>query len=472
MTDQSTDYKRTKRLYWEPSYVPPEAIYPASAYEGIHFSDWDRWDDPFRMSFRQYVEVQAKKDNGFHPAREAFDRHGGVDKIDRRWIEGLKVLYPILFHGEYGALRSNARVSRYAPAPALRAAAFYQSIDELRHSQNHVYQMRLLNKHTTGGFNNWAEWKKHHFLLQPAKRLFEDIVASPNVFEAVMGLNILVEVAYTNLVFVGIPSVGVLNGDLALASEFLTTQSDETRHMAIGQSTLRTLLEGDERNLEPIQYWLDKYFWLLHRIIGCAASLVPDYFARRKALPMNKMYARYVLDNYVSGLVEDLGKFGLQAPRFLDDANREMQDASHTLFRTLFQYKHMLFNKMFVPDEADMEFFGEHYPHWSERHGRFWDEVRAGDPKDLASLPLLCQVCLLPCVFPLPEDPTIRCSTWSDRTFWFCSDGCQWIFDHEPHRYSAAVPLDKVLTGKDVPEIRAHMRLSGKLGGVLEEDAA
>ena len=176
MSDQATEYRRTKRLYWEPSYVPKEAIYPPANYEGIHFKDWDRWDDPFHMSFKQYVEIQAKKDNGFHPARDAFDRYGGSDRIDRRWLEGMKVVYPILFHGEYGALRSHARVSRYAPAPALRAAAFYQSIDELRHSQNHVYQMRMLNKHTDG-FNNWAEWKRHHFLLQPAKMLFEDIVA-------------------------------------------------------------------------------------------------------------------------------------------------------------------------------------------------------------------------------------------------------------------------------------------------------
>jgi hypothetical protein len=53
---------------------------------------------------------------------------------------------------------------------------------------------------------------------------------------------------------------------------------------------------------------------------------------------------------------------------------------------------------------------------------------------------------------------------------WFCSDGCQWIFDNEPERYSRAVGLDRVLTGKDVAEIREHMRLFGKLGGVLEEE--
>jgi phenol hydroxylase P3 protein len=467
-TQNTAEYNRTKRLYWEPSYVPKEAIYPPANYEGIYFKDWDRWDDPFQMSFKQYVEIQAKKDNGFHPARDAFDRYGGTDKMDPRWVEGMKVVYPILFHGEYGALRSNARVSRYAPAPALRAAAFYQSIDELRHSQNHVYQMRMFNKHTEG-FHNWAEWKRHHFLLQPAKMLFEDIVACENVFESVMGLNILVEVAYTNLVFVGIPSVGVLNGDTAGAAEFLTTQSDETRHMAIGQSTLRTLLEGDDRNLPQIQYWLDKWFWLLHRIIGCPLGVIPDYFAKRKALPMKQMFQRYIVDNYVAGMVEDLGDLGLQPPRFLDDAVREMEDAGHSLFRTLFQYKHMLFNKMFVPTDTDMEFFAEHYPHWEERHGTFWDEVRAGDPKDLPSLPMMCQVCQLPCIFPVPESPTIRCAEWGGEVRWFCSDGCQWIFDHEPERYSRAVGLDRVLTGKDVGEIREHMRLFGKLGGVLEE---
>ncbi|MGH8974268.1 MAG: hypothetical protein ACRD0C_13845 [Acidimicrobiia bacterium] len=469
MTTATSDYRRTKRLYWEPSYVAAEEIYPPATHEGIFFKDWDRWDDPFHMSFKQYVEVQAKKDNGFHPTREAFDRYGGMERVDRRWIEGCKVLYPGLFHGEYGANRSHARVSRYAPAPALRAAAFYQSIDELRHSQNHVYQLRMLNKHTEG-FNNWSEWKRRHFVLQPLKFLFEDIVACTNVFEAVVALNVLVEVCYTNLVFVGLPSVGVLNGDMGLAGEFLTTQSDETRHMAIGQSTLRTLLEGDERNVEKLQYWLDKHFWICHRVFDSLLGVIPDYFARNKALSMKEMVKRYVVDNFVDGLVEDLGKYGLQAPRFLDLAVSELEDGPHSIFRTAFQYKHVLFNKMFIPDERDMEFLAEKYPHWEERHGRFWEEVRAGDPKDLPSLPMICQVCQVPCVLPTPEDPSICSAVWNERVYWFCSEPCRWIFDHEPQRYSKAVTLDRVLTGKDVPEIRAAMGLHGKsMGGVLEE---
>src|SRR5581483_8079311 len=129
-----------------------------------------------------------------------------------------------------------------------------------------------------------------------------------------------------------------------------------------------------------------------------------------------------------------------------------------------------LFNKVFVPEASDFDFFAEHYPHFEERHGRFWAEVADGDPKDLPSLPMLCQLCQLPCIFPTPEAPSIRWSEWNGELFWFCSDGCQWIFDHEPRRYSRATTMDRLLTGKDVPEIRSSMGLHESIGGVMGED--
>ncbi|MGH8998613.1 MAG: toluene hydroxylase, partial [Acidimicrobiia bacterium] len=61
------EHRRTRRLYWQPTYVDEETIFPSVAREGIHFKDWDSWDDPFHMSYRQYIDVQAKKEAGFHP---------------------------------------------------------------------------------------------------------------------------------------------------------------------------------------------------------------------------------------------------------------------------------------------------------------------------------------------------------------------------------------------------------------------
>ncbi|MGQ0843795.1 MAG: hypothetical protein ACT4QF_06635 [Sporichthyaceae bacterium] len=456
---------RAKQLYWKPSYVDLDAMYPPLASAGIHFDDWDAWDDPFNISYRQYIDLQAKKELGFHPVRDAFERYKGDQHVPARWYDGMKLAFPFLQTAEVAAGRAHARTARYAPAPALRAAAFYQSIDEMRHFQNHIYEMRTYNQADTG-FDNWAVWRDNHFSMGPARYIYEDLMNSDNIFESIMALNICVEVVFTNLIFVGIPSVGALNGDTAMAQEMLTTQSDETRHMAIGQSTLRTLLR-DDRNVEQLQYWLDKWFWLQHRAVAGPIGMIPDYFAKRKYIPYQQMYQRYVIDNFIAGMVDDLAEFGLKPPRFLDDAKAELPDYSHTLYRTLFQYKNVLFNKMFVPTDHDMEFFTDHYPDFEANHGQFWQEVRDGDPKDLPQLPMLCQMCGLPCVFPVPERANVFCSMYEGNAFWFCSKGCQYIFDHEPHRYEHRVTMEKTLNGLDVPEIRKRMGVEANIGGLL-----
>jgi phenol hydroxylase P3 protein len=81
-------------------------------------------------------------------------------------------------------------------------------------------------------------------------------------------------------------------------------------------------------------------------------------------------------------------------------------------------------------------------------------------------------MCGLPCVFPVPERPTVCCSTHQGRVYWFCSNGCKWIFDHEPFRYAHRVTPSQTLNGLDVPELRTKMGLTKGLGGLLtaEED--
>lgn len=463
-------YNLVKRLAWEPSYVEEEKVFPQSATAGIYAKDWDAWEDPFHMNYRRYAEVQAKKEFAFHPTREAFARYDDVNRVDRRWLEGIKIVYPYLLLGEYSANRSHARVSRYAPAPALRQASFYQSIDELRHSQNHIYQLRMLNQAGDEGYDNWAYWMGHHFLLKPSRNTFEDILNCDNIFEAIVALNLCVEVGFTNLIFIAIPHTAALNGDTALAQEFLTTQSDETRHMAIGQSTIRSLLEADDRNIERIQYWFDKWFWLTHRGAGVPSSLLIDYFGRNKAMSFKDAYNRYVVQNFVGGMIEDLDSFGLKAPWSLDIAVREVEDISHSLFRTLYMYKGVLFSKMFAPNQADHEFLHASYSHFGERHGKFWDDVAAGDTKDMAVLPMLCQVCQFPAMFPTPEEPSIQVREYQGSVYSFCSEPCAWIFDNEPVRYSKSITMDKLLTGLEVPQIRQAMGLRGNQGGLIDPD--
>jgi phenol/toluene 2-monooxygenase (NADH) P3/A3 len=49
----------TRDLDWEPTYVEPEKLYPHTRYEGIKIHDWDKWEDPFRLTVDSYSKYQA-----------------------------------------------------------------------------------------------------------------------------------------------------------------------------------------------------------------------------------------------------------------------------------------------------------------------------------------------------------------------------------------------------------------------------
>lgn len=464
-------YQQTTRdLYWEPTYVPPEEIYPPNAHEPIYFKNWDRWQDPFRMFYKEYVRVQSKKEVGWHAMLEAAERFGYIDHVDPRWLEGMKLYMPAVNQAEYEAHRNHLHTARFAPAPALRQAALYQAMDELRHAQNDIYYPRWANRHRDG-FGDWAELYQSHWLTQPFRTVFEDLLVS-GPFETCMGLNFVVEVGYTNLLFVVVPSVGVANGEYVFGQLQLTTQSDETRHMAIGQATIRTLLEEDSRNIPIVQEWFDKWTWRNHRLFNTAVSIFNDYFARNKTLSFKEAYKKYFLENFVGGMVDELGPLGLKPPRFLDDMIYETEFISHVVWKELYMRKQILFFKVFAPDERDKEWLREKYPDWDRLVGKFWDEVEQGAPGDAANLPMICNLCHVPCIYPEPEHPTIRTSVFDGRTYWFCSDGCKWIFDREPQRYWTDYTLTEgILTGRvpgDPEGLMKYLRLRPGLGGVLE----
>ena len=58
-----TRYKAmTRDLSWETSYQPMEKVYPYERYEGIKIHDWDKWEDPFRLTMDAYWKYQGEKE--------------------------------------------------------------------------------------------------------------------------------------------------------------------------------------------------------------------------------------------------------------------------------------------------------------------------------------------------------------------------------------------------------------------------
>jgi phenol hydroxylase P3 protein len=467
--DQYKDF--TRDLGWEPSYVPKEEMYPPEHAEGVHFSDWDKFDDPFRLFYKDYVKVQEKKEESLHMVFDHAARYDYLSRVEATWLEGMKLFACGQGQTEYETCKDHMAIARYSPAPALRAASLYQSIDELRHAQNYAHYLRYANRKLPG-FSGWATLFQNHWLYQGIRHCFEDILTA-NPFEAIIAANVVLEIGFTNLNFVALPAVGAANYEYAWSQLQLTTQSDETRHMAIGQSMMRTLLEEDSRNLPIIQGWLDKWTWRLYRVDALGGSIFFDYFAKNKVMSYKEAFQKYFVDDFIGGLVADLGPYGIKEPAYLEYMLDDMDQLSHVVWKYLYQRKDMLWFKMFQPDDEDREWLTEKYPDWPQLVGRFWDDVAGGRDVANAGLVPVCNLCQVACMFQDEHGPMIEGPVELDgRTYWFCSRPCREIFMNEPEKYKGGKTIvDLVLDGAMPDDPDEFLKLLGinepGLGGDL-----
>ena len=58
----------TRGLDWETTYQSMDDVFPYDKYEGIKIKDWDKWQDPFRLTMDAYWKYQSEKDEALcHP---------------------------------------------------------------------------------------------------------------------------------------------------------------------------------------------------------------------------------------------------------------------------------------------------------------------------------------------------------------------------------------------------------------------
>jgi phenol hydroxylase P3 protein len=462
----------TSDLEWEPDYVARDEVHHAAYQTRIKVKNWASFDDPFKLFFQEYVKIQAEKEKVFHDAIRLAERFGQAKRLNPRWIESQKFYLPAVTNAEAEAHRSHMGIARYSQSSALAMASFYQVLDELRHSQNDVHALRYWSKYVDSA-RNWAVLFQHHWAVQVLRSLFEDMMTPQDPFEALVHTNVALEMGMTNLLFVAAPIAGAANGDTVFAQLQMSTQTDETRHMALGQAALRVILEdGNEENLALLQRWLDKWSWRMFRAFA-VTGLLTDYYAENKTSSFKEAYERYYIHGFLEGLMEDFEPLGLKPPRFMKEMESEVDTISHQIFKLAHQYNYINYFRTFPPTEQDKAWLREKYPDWDALVGDYWAKVEAGDPGIVQGLPMVCNLCHFPAVFPTPEKPTLRSSIYQGRTYHFCSDGCKWVFDQEPEKYYKDRTLTElVIAGEapgDIPALREYMGLpaDGSWGGDL-----
>lgn len=430
-------HDKIKGLEWTPTYFTPEAKYETK------FHIPKKTKDPFRHLIRDYMAMEAEKDDRQYGFLDGALRTGGTSQIQPRFAEAMKPAMAILPFAEYAAGKCQGMLISTVENEELRNGYLAQMLDEVRHNQQEMYLGRYYMKHygDPAGFDVSQKGFGEHFLGSAGRAFIETFVAGDPI-ECAISLQVVGETAFTNPLFVAFPNTAAANGDHVTPTVFLSIQSDEARHMANGYATLVAAL-SDDRNLPLIQEALDKHFWRTHKFIDSFLGTLTDYFSVNRLQPYKQMWQQWVIEDWVGSFIARLEKFGLKPPRWLPQAQKNTNWMHHSIAMSAFALWPVSFWRYDVMTDKDCEWFEKNYPGWSTYYGKFWEEFRRmSDRKHgelpaqlFDSLPPLCQVCQLPCVFPRPDINTVRVVEKAGKKRAFCSEPCEWAFDLEPMRY-------------------------------------
>lgn len=460
-------HEKVKGLEWTPTYFEPETKYPS------RFHIPRKAKDPFRHLIRDYMAMEEEKDNRQYGFLDGAVRMDNPNHVAPRFAEALKPAMAILPFAEYAAAKCQGLLISAVDNEELRNGYLMQMLDEVRHVQQEMYLSRYYMKHygDPAGFDIGQKAFGNHFLASAGRAFFETFIAGDPI-ECSISLQVVGETAFTNPLFVAFPNTAAANGDQATPTVFLSIQSDEARHMANGYATLVTVL-SDDRNVPLIQEAIDKYFWRGHMFIDAFLGVLTDYFSANRVGAYKQMWQQWIIEDWVGSFIARLEKFGLKPPRWLPQAQTNIPWINHSTAMAGYALWPIAFWRYDAPTEKECEWFEAQYPGWYSAYGKFWEAYRTmTDPKQgqipaqlLPSLPPLCQVCQMPCVFPRPDISTVRIVEKEGKKRAFCSEACEWMFDLEPLRYLGYTNWYERFDGWDLAEViteLGYLRPDGK----------
>lgn len=448
----------SRGLDWEPSYQKREDIFRDMTFEGIKIHDWDKWEDPFRLTMDAYWKYQGEKERKLYAIIDAFQQNNGQFNVsDVRYVQALKLFLNAVVGLEYSAYRGFTRLGREMAGAGPRIGLQMQALDEVRHATTQVHALSHYNRFFEG-MDNFPHQYDHAWYLSVPKSFFDDACAS-GPFEYIIAISFAFEYVLTNLIFMPWMSGAAFNGDMSTVSFGFSAQSDEARHMTLGIEVIKFLLEQDPDNVPVVQKWIDKWFWRGYRLLSLVATMM-DYMLPKRIMSWSEAWSIYYEQNG-GALFADLARYGIRPPKYAEVTIKEKERVSHEMWSILYANRDALGFSVWLPSQEEMAWFSEKYPDTFDKYYRprfeYWQELEdKGEPFAHSALPQVCQVCQLPCLFTEPDDPTEFShheSEYIGETFHFCSEGCKDIFTEEPEKYvHASLPVHQIYQGNCVPE--------------------
>jgi len=450
-------YDIARRTNWTPSYVTEDELFPdeQAGSMGLSLDKWETYDEPYKVSYREYVRVQREKDAGVYSVKAALARSRFLDEADPGWISILKLHYGAFATLEAMASGSEARMGRFGKAPGMRNMATFGSLDENRHGQ-----IQLYFPHELTGRSRQFDWpaKSMHtneWAVVAARHFFDDIMSARDAVGVALMLTFAFETGFSNLQFLGLAADAAEAGDFSFANLIGSIQTDEARHAQIGGPVVGILIENGKK--AEAQRLVDISIWRAWTLFATLTGPTLDYYTplERREKSFKEFMQEWLLDQFARALVDT----GLERPWYWDKLIEDLDHRHHAMHAGIYTFHRSVWWDVpagVTPDERD--WLEEKYPGWNDTWGRkFWDPIIdrfvAGDVVDTV-LPAMTALCNLSQV-PIGNTPG-RLSDfplqYEGREYHFGSEVDRWIFQQDPDRYKDHLSVaDRMVAGMIQP---------------------
>ncbi len=409
--------KKIADLGWNPSYVQEAMTFPTD------YKITKAPKDPMRQVLRSYFPMQEEKDNRVYGALDAALRGDMFRNVEPRWVEWMKLFLAIIPFPEISAARSMAMVARLAPGEDLRTGFTMQMVDEFRHStiQMNLKKWYMENYIDPAGFDITEAAFGKCYATTIGRQFGEGFITGDAITSANVYLTVVAETAFTNTLFVAMPSEAARNGDYALPTVFLSVQSDESRHIGNGHSMLMSMLKEPD-NHQLLERDLKYAFWQNHAIVDAAIGTFIEYGTTNRDKDKEsyaEMWHRWIFEDYYRTYMLPLEKYGIKIHH--DDVHEAWKRITekfyvHTVGQFFAVGWPVNFWRIEAQTEKDFEWFEAKYPGWYAKFGEFWKWYEKLSHKGQTNIlfntdtgyvyPHRCWSCLVPCL--IREDMVVE----------------------------------------------------------------
>jgi toluene monooxygenase system protein A len=444
--------------------------------EDIPLETWWKWDEPYKLSYREYVYNQADKDAGVGAVGAAIARSHLFEQLDEGWKGAIKAHFGAVSVSEGQSTLAESRMGRFGLAAAWRNMALFGALDEMRHVQ---IQLRvahsLLEKDPQF---DWAHKAYHtdNWAIIAAKGHNDDLFLGSDVVSTAIQLTFTFETGFTNLQFIGMAADAMELGDVEFGALISSIQTDEARHAQQGEPTLKILLENGHKELA--QNLIDVSFWRAWHLFATLTGPSMDYWTplEHRTMSFKEFMEEWIIRQFMDQL-EDLG---LEKPWYWQTFLDELDWYHHSEHAGIWYFRNTVWwNPDAGVSKAEREWLEAKYPGWNDKFGLLWDTISDNARNDRVdatigrTLPILCNMCHLP-LFKIKGTTcghTPRRIVHEGRPYFFCSEPCQWIFEQKPQRYaSTRTVIDRLVMGDIQPPtgegIIAYMGITPDVAGV------